>query len=290
MGNCRSYLGHGDYKIMSKAQIDFAIIGVQKAGTTALAAYLDQHSGLYLPPTKEFHLFRNVNLPQQGVMSEVRRLYKEAPPDQLWGEATPLYLFWPGALELMHGHNPAMRLIVSLRHPVERAYSAWSMECRRGRETQSFSNAIREGQERQKTEPKGSLIYSYIERGFYGAQIKHLLSIFPREQVFFLRADDIHHESPVLQQLLDFLTVDLMRFSPLKGNIFPSSLPLKDSRAQALQNEAISKTDQLYENLKADFQYLQKLYQEDLVQVPQLTGLKIDDWLSAVPSVDQYMD
>ena len=101
MGNCRSYLGHGDYKIMSKAQIDFAIIGVQKAGTTALAAYLDQHSGLYLPPTKEFHLFRNVNLPQQGVMSEVRRLYKEAPPDQLWGEATPLYLFWPGALELM---------------------------------------------------------------------------------------------------------------------------------------------------------------------------------------------
>ena len=37
--------------------ISFLIVGAQKAGTTALSAYLGEHEKIYIPPSKEVHFF-----------------------------------------------------------------------------------------------------------------------------------------------------------------------------------------------------------------------------------------
>ncbi|MBL4591759.1 MAG: sulfotransferase domain-containing protein [Phycisphaerales bacterium] len=254
----------------SVSKIQFAIAGVQKAGTTALAQYLDQHAKLYLPPTKELHIFRNYPITEDKLTALIALKYKMAPRSYsngpLWGEATPLYMYWPHAFELMALHNSNMKIIISLRHPVARAYSGWSMEIRRGREFESFSYCIRDGRERVSSAPNGvHLRYSYVERGFYAAQIRRLLSIFPRENVFFLRADQIRHDDLCLQNILEFLDVVPLDFIPITKNVFPSSLLKRP------------------ENLVEDFVYLQDIYKEDLRALSGLTGLDFSDWIIGPP-------
>ncbi len=246
--------------------IDFAIAGVQKAGTTVLAQYLGQHKNLFLSPDKELHAFKR--WPDVLAVSErrIQDACQHARADQYCGDATPVYLYWPHALELMAQYNPNMKLIISLRHPVMRAYSGWSMETKRGRETLDFSTAIREGRARVKTAGKNvHLIYSYVERGFYAAQIKRALEIFPREQMFFLRADQINAGHQCLEGLLDFLAVSPMQFTPITHNVFPSSIRADD------------------DSLRADFAYLQDLYESDMQQLQSLTGLDVSGWISAPP-------
>ncbi|PHR53896.1 MAG: sulfotransferase [Robiginitomaculum sp.] len=248
-------------------KINFAIAGVQKAGTTALARYLDQHNDLYLPPEKELHIFKRNNADLAPVEKLIAKRYKHAPPLLPWGEATPIYTYWPDALELMHGHNPDMKLIISLRHPVARAYSHWSMETRRGRETETFSHSIREGRSRVEAANRGvHLVHSYVERGFYAEQIRHVLSIFPAEQVFFLRADQISADNPILQNLLRFLDVGPISFQPIETNVHPSSLPPTS------------------QSLDEDFAYLQQVFAKDMAQLSKLTALDLDDWLQGPPA------
>ena len=59
-------------------------------------------------------------------------------PIKLWGEATPISLYWDPAAERIWRYNSAMRLIVILRNPIERAYSHWAMEHRRGNDPLSL--------------------------------------------------------------------------------------------------------------------------------------------------------
>jgi hypothetical protein len=248
--------------------IDFAIAGVQKASTTALALYLGQHPDIFIPTKKEMHAFKrwpsSDNIPDQYIADILRA----ATPQQMCGDATPIYLYWPRSLEMMLMHNPLMKIIISLRHPVLRAYSGWSMEVKRGREPLGFSAAIREGRERVITANRNvHLVYSYVERGFYSAQIRRLLSIFPREQVFFLRADEVEAQHTSMQELQKFLGVGKHEFKPIQTNVFPSSLVNTDT------------------NIKTDFSYLQNLYTEDIAELGALTGLDITDWQSSPPEL-----
>ena len=250
----------------SHKKIDFIIGGAQKAGTTALALYLKQNPKVYLPHSKELHLFRRWPGKYGPSEAAIQDKYKGVDKTLLWGDATPVYLYWPQSLNMAYAHNPRMKVIITLRHPAERAYSAWSMEIRRGRETLSFSDAIRIGRERVKQSQSGvHLIYSYVERGFYAQQIRHLLSIFDRKNVFFLRSDSINADNPVMERLQNFLGVDPIQFQQINSNVFPSSLTSSDS------------------TIEDDMHYLQNIYARDMEKLTDLTGLSFDDWLEAPP-------
>ena len=65
-------------------------------------------------------------------LTALHRHFQTAEADQLWGEATPISLYWDPAAERIWRYNSAMRMIVILRNPIDRAYSHWAMEHRRG--------------------------------------------------------------------------------------------------------------------------------------------------------------
>ena len=250
-------------------RLDFAGAGVQKGGTTALFHYLTQHPDLYLPPSKELHLFnRDPALPwsrRRAPDARIAQHFADARDSQLCGEVTPAYLYWQDGPALMAEHNPAMRVIVCLRHPVARAYSAWRMEWMRGRETLPFARAIREGRERVREAPGGQhKIFSYVERGFYGTQIATLLQAFDRAQVFFLRLEDINTRSGALDRLLQFLGVRALEFAPLTSHVF-------QSRGRAVGAEP----------LEGDFAYLQLLYTDEIARAQELSGLDLGAWMDA---------
>lgn len=177
-------------------RIDFIVIGAQKAGTTALFDHLSDDPAIGLPDVKEVHFFdddsRDWDRPDYA---DYHARFDWSRP-AVRGEATPIYVYWPGSLERIKAYNPAIRLILMLRDPVERAWSHWRMEHSRGAEGAPFDWCIREGRQRLfRHEPWGHhREFSYVERGFYGAQVERLFGLFPRDQVLILQADDLRTE------------------------------------------------------------------------------------------------
>ena len=219
-------------------QVEFLICGAQKAGTTSLDGYCRSHPALAMPAEKELHFFDNDHLFQDRDPDYDRyHQFYGFTGGKLAGEATPVYLYWPEAAQRIHRYNPAMKLIVLLRHPAERAYSHWHMEFARGLEQLSFSDAIRQEPQRlAAAKPEQRRIWSYVDRGRYLGQLQRLWELFSREQVLVLQSDELRRApQQALDRVSDFL--DIAPFTdtgPLELNAQKYSLPLPDGDREFL--------------------------------------------------------
>jgi hypothetical protein len=108
---------------------DFLIVGVQKAATTSLYYYLNQHPSIIGSRPKEVCYFdRDVNY-EKG-----KNWYKHHFPNTrnpfgryLYFEATPEYAYRKIVANRIYQFNPEIKIVMVLRDPVARAFSAWSM-------------------------------------------------------------------------------------------------------------------------------------------------------------------
>jgi hypothetical protein len=195
----------------AEKRVGFLVVGAQKAGTTALHDYLSEIPALELPAIKEAHFFDDEDRVDWAAPDYAPYHTLFTDPARLWGEATPIYIYWPNALERIRAYNPAMRLIFLVRDPIERAWSHWKMEYARGKETEPFGWCIRDGRARMAEAapyPGFHRVYSYVERGFYGRQLAHLLNLFPREQLFILRSEELREKpADTIGRICDFLGV-----------------------------------------------------------------------------------
>jgi hypothetical protein len=177
----------------------FVIGGVQKGGTTALALYLGRQGDVVLPRTKEAHVFDaegfDESAPRAWIEGQYLAQFDGFTHTGLHGDATPIYLFLPQAIARIARYNPAMRWIVLLRDPVERAISHHHMERQRGNERWPLPLALlleRRRLRRHATDlSNGSSLrtHSYRARGDYALQLDTLFAHFPRSQVLLLRTD-----------------------------------------------------------------------------------------------------
>ncbi len=240
-------------------RVTFLIAGAQKGGTTALFDYLGDYPDVALSDEKELHFFddetRDWATPDYGDYHS-----RFPPPDgRPCGEATPIYIYWPNSLERIAAYNPAMKLILLLRDPVERAWSGWRMEYARGPETRPFAWCIREGRQRLfDAEPWGHhREFSYVERGFYGEQVERLLSLFPREQLLVLTSDNLHAEpGRTLAEVRAFLGL---------------------SEAQAPEPREVhvgTPMDYPSELTAEDAAFLREVYADDAERLAALTGVR----------------
>lgn len=101
----------------------FLGVGAQKAGTTWLWENLRLHPDIWLPPRKELHfLDRHWDL---GYTWYMRHFGPRRIAGRIAGEITPNYLVSdPARIATMHHINPDLRIIVLVREPVERSWSA----------------------------------------------------------------------------------------------------------------------------------------------------------------------
>ena len=200
---------------------DFAVIGVPKAGTTALYAALVQHPDLFLPTVKEPKHFLSDGPPptkggpgdvqtfQEHVWkpSEYQALFDEAPEHALRGEATPFYLYDFEAQRRLHKLRPDAKLIVVLRDPVERAHSNWQHMWSDGLDPESDFVTACARELKRKSQGYDSF-WHYISLGLYGQQLEHLFTLYPREQVLLLRYRDLRdNPQPTLDRVCAFLGV-----------------------------------------------------------------------------------
>lgn len=209
----------GDVRPCEANQVSFLIAGTQKGGTTALADYLRNHPQLFLPKRKELHFFDDEQHPWSDPdYSSLHDHFKDAGPGQLWGEATPITMYWHQCPERIWRYNPNMRLIVLLRDPANRAYSHWAMESARGLETLPFAEALEQEAMRSRTTlPFQDRVHSYLDRSRYSDQIRRLWRWFGENNVLVLKQEHLR-ENPqsAVNQVCGFLNVEPM---PIKKHL-----------------------------------------------------------------------
>lgn len=243
-------------------RVAFLIVGAQKAGTTALYAHLRRCDDLCLPDRKELHFFDD----ETGVdwarpdYADYEAAFAPAAPRQICGEATPYYMFRPECLDRIRAYNPAMRLVAILRDPAARAYSQWRMQVTRGAEDLPFNRAIREGRQRIARNLRN---FSYVERGFYAAQIDQMIRRFPQGQMHFLLNEDLARD-PLgsLAELCGFL-----------GARPPSSPVPRTESGHFRSDPGLAPPD------PADIAYLRALYRDDIRRTETLIGRDLSAWL-----------
>src|ERR1700720_2287663 len=199
---------------------DFVIGGTQKGGRSALDSFLRQHPEICMPDTKkELHFFD-----REAENTDYKKYHANFKPklkQHVIGEASPIYMYWETTPYRIWKYNPEMKWILVLRNPVERAFSAWNMETKRGKEKLAFAEAIEKEAERcRKALPLQHRVYSYVDRGFYAHQVRRLFSIFGEDNCLVLLNEDLRSDhAKTLRSVFDFLKVD-NSFVPPEAKVF----------------------------------------------------------------------
>ena len=203
----------------------FLIVGAQRGGTTSMYRTLDQHPAILKAVLhKGVHYFDTGydhslawyqgHFPLRARAALARRATGDVP---LTFESSPYYMFHPLAAERISRDLPGVKLLVLVRDPVERAYSAHAHELARGYETEPFERALELEDQRLAGEAErivsqpGYLSHShqhhaYLTRGLYADQLERLGQAVGRDRVHVVDSGRFFTEpEPVYDGVLDFL-------------------------------------------------------------------------------------
>ena len=215
-----------------RADPDYLLIGTKRGGTTSMARWLLDHPdvrGLYpAVERRKGAYFFDVNydkgypwyrshFPVQAVHALRGRVRGTR---QLIGDATPYYLHHPHAPARAKRHVPDAKIIVLLRHPVDRAIGHWAERTRNGVETLDFIEALHAendrllGEEQRLIDDPTAVSFahqhwSYVDQGRYARGLRRWFDSFPAEQILVLRSEDLYADpATIYGQTLDFLGLD----------------------------------------------------------------------------------
>ena len=197
---------------------NFFVVGAARASTTSLNRYLSQHPDIFIPPGKEMHFFAAKHFPYCGPGDEsmnrlvVRdeeqyaQLFARVAAEKAIGESSAFYLCLPGTAERIAQAVPDAKILMILREPTQRTYSAYAFLKRDGRETVSFEEGLsREAERKQQGyEP----MWWYTELSRYASQVQRYLEVFGRERVKVLVYEEFYaHPAEALREVFAFLGV-----------------------------------------------------------------------------------
>jgi len=230
---------------------NFFIVGAQKAGTTSLYHYLNQHPQVYMSPRKEpfffdhemdskgevvTHEFGGHRQPPRFTnIEEYSALFEGVRGEKAIGEASPLYIYAPGTAERIERHVPGAKSIALLRNPADRAYSAFLYAVRIGVEPLTdFAQALREEPLRMRS--GWHYVFHYRSRGLYYQQLKRYYEVFGRERLGVWLYEDMRKDpAGVVQSVYRFLEVDDTFASDTSSRYNPAGVPASGSARAAMR-------------------------------------------------------
>ena len=191
---------------------DFFIVGAAKSGTTSLYAYLQEHPEVHMCEPKEPWFFGEEQdrhpLKQFRTIAEYMKLFKGAPDNHRAGEASPSYLCSKLAAQQIASFQPDAKIVIILRNPVDRAYSHYCHQRRRGREKLSFEEALAAEEERVADNWRFS--FHYVRCGMYHDQVQRYFNLFGERSVrVYLFEDLVQNPDELCRDLLTFLELDV---------------------------------------------------------------------------------
>jgi hypothetical protein len=185
---------------------NFIIAGVPRAGTTSLVGYLRQHPQIFMAEGEPRFFLHNPDPTDTSEvydlkidvrsLPEYEALFEGVTDEKAIGEKTPFYIYAPGAMGRIKATLPDVRLVFSLRNPIERAYSSYWLAVRNGQDVGSVEEFLTPSSD-------------YIATGYYYAYLCRWYQTFDPARIKVVIFDDLK-QSPqaVFQDLCRFLEVD----------------------------------------------------------------------------------
>ena len=194
---------------------NFLIAGAMKSGTTSLQRWLNEHPQVFMSEVKELFFFERDDLWERGPEWYANQ-FAGADGAVAVGEATPNYMFLPAAIDRIASVLSGARFVITLRDPVERAYSHYLHWVEREvRERRSFATAIEDelrlgdftpSRDRLDDDPPW---FGYIARGHYADQLERIEDRFGRDRMHVVLLDDIKTDAAAtFSGICRFLGVD----------------------------------------------------------------------------------
>jgi hypothetical protein len=243
-------------RLTSRARVlpELLIAGGQRCGSTSMFKTLGQHPAV-VPPflRKGVHYFDvgytddiddyRGNFPLRATMQRVSR---RAGVPALTYESSPYYLYHPLAAERIARDLPGVKLIVLVRDPVERAYSAHAHEIARGFETETFERAIDLEGERLAGEAERLVDpgyrsmshqhHAYLHRGQYVDELQRLEKLFGRQRIHVVDSNAFFTEpESQFSPVLDFLGLPAVANVRFERHNARRRVPLPDHLRQRLE-------------------------------------------------------
>jgi hypothetical protein len=206
---------------------DFFIVGAPKSGTTSLHYYLQGHPQIFMPDKKEswFFSFMNnrpsFNSPDKfpgiiDTMDGYAQLYRAAPPGQQCGDASPSYLYTHKTsianfrrVYQDTAQYKRLKFIISLRNPIDRAWSQYWTFNRTHSDTAPFLDAVHPDTIKKRLGDNWQPFYDYIGFGMYHDQIKAYQDEFGKDRVKIFLFDDLKKDAgQICKEIFLFLNVD----------------------------------------------------------------------------------
>ncbi len=298
---------------------NFLIIGAARSGTTSLYHYLREHPEVFLPEHKEpkfitstFLKFPFIGKGDQKSESNIiknfnnyKKLYNKVTDETVIGEASTDTLYYhkqaPKKIKKYLG-NP--KIIIILRNPTERAYSAyWFLKgCDREKKS-NFKEALKA--EGQRIKQPRDFIWYYKDVGLYYKQVKSYLENFDQVKIYLFK-ELKENPKKLIKDAYKFLDIDPSFIPKLitkhnasgkhrskiihnllnKPNIFKKTIKKIVKTLHLFPNQLKKISLKLSNNnLKKgkineeDKKYLKNYYKKDIKKLEELINKDLSHWL-----------
>lgn len=282
--------GVGAHSARMPFRLHFAGVGPQRTGTSWLQRLLQHHPQLCFPKGIIEPMFFDLYY-EQG-LARYTAHFVHRTDDQLCGDITPTYFDLEVVPARIRRISAECKIIINLRHPVERALSLYRHHLSKGRVNGAFGEAILQ-------------MPRILDAGHYAGHIPCWLNTFGLERVTFVLFDDIKlNPEAVLKQICHFLEISQIamptgsdeKFNTFTMPRFPKVAGLTARLVTLLQTKGAYQIIELGKRMRlkrliyaggqdqgpkltiSEQKQLLEKYEADIVFVENLLGRKLLTW------------
>ena len=291
------------------------IVGAAKSGTTSLYNYLKMHPGIFFSERKEPYYFSSkyVDFNHNGKgdrqkeqfvrdLEKYEKLFSKWNGEKIIGEASVDYLYYSECADDIKKYSPNAKIIIMLRNPIDRAYSAYMHLIRDVRENQTFEEALKLEESRIKN--NYSFIWRYKQVGLYSNQVKRYLEIFGKNNVkIIIFGDFMKNTDLILKEIYNFLEIsdegnigykkihnksgkpkvkwinEILYNKDLKIKKMKYLIPIKCRKK--IKYWIVSKNTIRIRMLEKQRSYLIEYFREDILKLEKIINSDLSKWLES---------
>ena len=294
---------------------NFLIVGAAKSGTSSLHNYLNQHPQVFMPSYNKERMkvkeprFLIKDLVQHRLhngiwtFEEYQSLFTDVKDEKAIGESTVLYLYYykHAIKNIIHYLGEDVKIIIMLRNPADRAYSAFQHVSRGFKENNSFERSLEIETGRMEKEENLTPMVMYKEMGMYYEMVKAYMESFKNVHIIFYEdfRDKIESEMNKTYNFLgisnnieiDFITKHnvggkrwkdekmkhvFMKDNPIKS-ILKSVLPKKIRKG--MRNKLVKASTNKVEPMKLETRKgLNDYFRQDVKKLSELLNKDLQHW------------
>ena len=259
-------------KLLSKDRIapNYVMTGPGKSGSSDLVSHLLLHPNVMPPLSKEvrLHVFKNWRL-YYPTVKEKQQLEEKNGGSIRCGYLEPV-LHRLNVMETLYDLNPDCKVVITLRNPIDRAYSHWKWEVFAGGArlknnpryafVQDFSEYVGRALDLFPSIPVETFCgHRILETGIYDKAVELWINRFGRENILVLDAAEYFQDrQPVFEKIQKFLDLPVINIPEYgkKANENPIKLPPPDQKTNSKLAEFYKPYNQkLFDLIETEFDW-----------------------------------